>query len=123
MRLYIAGPMTGIPDFNYAAFRLADNLLSEVGYDDILNPINACIDCTHDSETKPHTWDWYMRSALRMVSLADGIATLPGWEDSTGASTEVFIAGLLKMPVKSLLEWLQSASAADTTRDAVWRNT
>jgi hypothetical protein len=36
--LYIAGPMTGIPDSNYPAFNQAEIELRAAGYD-VLNPV------------------------------------------------------------------------------------
>ena len=37
MRVYIAGPMRGYPDFNKAAFDAAELLLKEIGHDPV-NP-------------------------------------------------------------------------------------
>lgn len=33
MRLYVSGPMTGLPEHNYPTFAAATNALVDVGYD------------------------------------------------------------------------------------------
>ncbi|MCW2902433.1 MAG: 50, gp50 [Streptosporangiaceae bacterium] len=95
MKLYIAGPMSGFPDYNYPAFERAEGLLQSKGYQ-TLNPANnpAC-----------DTWDDYMRAAIAQVIQADGIAVLPAWQMSAGAALEVHIAHALRVPVHSVDHW------------------
>jgi nucleoside 2-deoxyribosyltransferase len=99
--LYIAGPMTGYPEFNYPAFRAAEEHLRAAGFG-VLNPVDAE---NHNDTGKPQEWHWYMRHALRMVLDADGLALLPGWEDSRGATLEVHVAKALTLPVRLIGEW------------------
>ena len=47
----------------------------------------------------------HLREDLRAMLDCDGVATLPGWEFSTGARNEVNVAGLLRMPVRPLELW------------------
>ena len=75
MKLYIAGPMTGYPEFNYPAFRMAEAQLRARGY----APLCPVDSEEHNTTGKPQTWDWYMRHALRMVLAAEGLALIPGW--------------------------------------------
>lgn len=101
--IYVAGPMTGYPEFNYPAFRAAGEQLRAAGFQ-VLNPVDA-----EEHNPTPGTaqaWDWYMRHALRMVLEADGIALLPGWEASKGAALEVHVATALKLDVRELAGWL-----------------
>ena len=100
--VYIAGPMTGYPQFNYPAFNAAAQSLRDAGYD-TLNPVDSE---QHNDTGTPQTWDWYMRHALRMVLDADGIACLPGWESSKGASLEVTVASALGVKVAPVERWL-----------------
>lgn len=102
--LYIAGPMTGLPDHNYPAFFDVEARLRCAGYE-TLN--SARID---EWNTLFRTWDWYMRRALELVVLADGVALLPGWQDSKGATLEVHVAEALGMRQQSVDEWLRVAS-------------
>jgi nucleoside 2-deoxyribosyltransferase len=107
VRLYIAGPMTGLPEFNYPAFREAEARLSASGFD-ALNPINSE---QHNDTGKPQTWDWYLRHALRMVLEADGLALLDGWWRSRGATLEVHVARSLELPTEPVDHWIATTYA------------
>ena len=108
--LYIAGPMSGLPEFNYPAFHEAEERLLDVGYA-VLNPAN--IDALHNPEPgQPQEWDWYMRHALRQVLDADGIALLPGWEFSRGAKLERHIGRELGIPAWRVGVWLTDGDAS-----------
>jgi nucleoside 2-deoxyribosyltransferase len=106
MTIYIAGPMTGIPDFNYPAFREAETLLKDAGHT-CLNPADSELENVSGA---PMPWTWYMRRALAMVITSDGIALLPGWENSPGANLEVTVARALQLPVMALNAWLANAA-------------
>ena len=104
-RLYVAGPMTGYPDFNYPAFNAVAEALRDKGFD-VLNPVDA--ERHNPTPGTPQAWDWYMRHALRMVLEADGLALLPGWADSKGAALEVNVAQALQLPCRRWEAWVES---------------
>lgn len=92
-RLYIAGPMSGLPDLNYPAFHAAAARLRALGFD-VENPAE---------NPEPHCGSWlgYMRMAVRQLSHCDGVALLPGWKESKGARIEHQLAtqlGLIVLP-------------------------
>lgn len=93
--LYVAGPMSGLPDLNYPAFNEAAARLRSVGHV-VENPAE---------NPEQTSWADYMRLSIRQVSEVDGIALLPGWENSRGAKLEVHIAKELGLPVKPVEEW------------------
>lgn len=98
MKVYIAGPMSGLPDFNYPAFFKAAERLRAAGYE-VENP----------AENKPEgtaSWQAYMRMSLVQISRVDGIALLPGWQESKGASLEVHIAEALGLTLWGVDQWL-----------------
>lgn len=97
--IYIAGPMSGLPDSNYPAFFRAEEDLRAAGYSRILNPARSV--CPDDSE-----WDAYMRAALVMVAQANALALLPGHQNSRGARLERHVAKELGMLVAPLEHWL-----------------
>ena len=101
MKVYVAGPMTGYPEFNYPAFYSAAAALAKVGHEPI-NPARL------DGREGCKTWQDYMRAALRDVAEADGIALLPGWQDSRGAACEYRIGHDLGLDVRPLDDWLST---------------
>lgn len=91
--IYLSGPMTGIPDYNFPAFNAAADKLRDQGYS-VANPAdNGGIDLS---------WEGNMRNALRMLLECDEIAMLPNWEHSRGALMEFHIAATLGMKVRYL---------------------
>ena len=100
--LYIAGPMTGLPEFNYPAFRAAQADLEAAGYD-VLNPVDVDTTGTTDDE---RTWEWYMRRTLKMMLDADAIATLPGWRNSRGAVVEVDLGARIGIGEAPVSHWI-----------------
>ena len=101
--LYVAGPMTGIKDYNYPAFDAAQDTLRAAGFH-VATP--TVIGRRHGYD-KPHAF--YLRRALALMLGADGVAVLPGWEASRGARLEVHVAKSLSMPVHNVPEWLDRA--------------
>lgn len=94
MKLYLAGPMSGLPNFNYDAFHRYAKLLRERGYE-VFNPAEA-----HNGDQGLELWQYYA-SDLPEVAKADAVAVLPGWSESTGARIEVLVAKKLGKPVYS----------------------
>jgi Domain of unknown function (DUF4406) len=97
MRLYIAGPMTGMPDYNYPAFRATAEGLRAAGYE---------IECPAENDPpESGLWADWLRLGLAQVLRSDGIATLDGWQESRGARLEVHVATELGMPVRDSIHW------------------
>lgn len=98
MRIYVAGPMTGLPEYNLPAFAAATLELQSLGHDAV-NP-------GHRGVIPGYTWQDYMRDALRLLLDCDAVALLPGWESSDGARLEVRLARKLDMDVRPITEWI-----------------
>jgi hypothetical protein len=90
-RLYLAGPMTGIEDFNFPAFNKMAAELRARGYL-VENPAEHGV--VENAE-----WADYMAYDLTRLGLCGQVAVLPGWESSKGARLEVHIAHELGMSV------------------------
>ena len=88
-RVYIAGPMSGLPDMNYPAFNALAAKLRAQG----LHVENPAENPVCDS------WVAYMRLALRQMCTCDAVYLLPGWEASKGACIENDLANALWMQV------------------------
>lgn len=92
--VYIAGPMTGLPDYNYPAFEAAAEHLREcLGYD-VVSPHELFGGDT----TRPY--GDYMRTGLMAMLGCDEVYMLPGWERSRGASLERKVAEACGIPVR-----------------------
>ena len=102
MKLYIAGPMSGLPDFNYPAFFKAADLLGAASYDTI-NPART------EGREGCSSWLDFMRLSLIDIAACDGIATLDGHQNSRGARIETRLAWDLDLPCRSVDEWLALA--------------
>jgi hypothetical protein len=108
--IYLSGPMTGLPDFNYPLFHgVAEHFRSE-GLT-ILSPAEvdggeqvvaheshcagnstpeACTCIAGAKAAKP--WQYYMTKAITMQMQANAWAGLPGWFNSRGAKREFDLA-------------------------------
>jgi hypothetical protein len=100
MRAYVAGPMTGLPDFNYPAFHAAAAQLRALGAATINpaeNPVPPC-----------GSWRGYMKLAVAQVAQCDVLVLLQGWESSKGARVEFQLAcglGMLVLPLDQALSF------------------
>lgn len=102
--IYLCGPISYNVTQAREEFALAQLELEQAGYN-VINPF----DLTEHLDLDPHRdYDKIIRiDVAEMVSRADEIATLLGWENSPGASKiEVPIARLLKIPVTSIIKLL-----------------
>lgn len=113
MRVYIAGPMTGIPQFNYPAFISAAETLRSYGYD-VVSP--AELDDPEDraaalaspngrmsefNSRSSQTWGDFLARDVKLLADdgIEGIVVLRGWGKSKGARLETFVAHLLGLPI------------------------
>ncbi|MEM5817103.1 MAG: DUF4406 domain-containing protein [Desulfitobacterium hafniense] len=95
-KVYISGPMTGYPDYNFPAFMAAEAKLQELGYE-VINPARI-------KHIDKKNWSLCMRQAATEMLKADQVATLPGWHRSCGARIEVELAMNLGIPVREIQE-------------------
>jgi hypothetical protein len=114
MKYYIAGPMTGIPNFNFPAFNAAAAKLRAQGCE-VFNPAERDIERHNgvDISADNHAGDPALAAQVHGFSLRDaladdtayickeatGIAMLPGWENSKGARAEHALAVALSLSI------------------------
>ena len=103
MIIYIAGPMSGYPDYNRPAFMAMAEELRSVGHE-VRNP--AELDLTEEEAQRmsagnwsPRSREYYMLRDFRLIcgdgdrlDPVDAVYVLPGWEQSPGARKEIMLA-------------------------------
>lgn len=109
IKAYIAGPMSGYPQYNIPAFDAASWALRQQGWE-IISPAElddpevraSCLaspDGGKIGQTNGQggTWgDFLARDVKIVADQIDAIVLLPGWEDSKGANLEAFVGTLCK---------------------------
>lgn len=90
--IYISGPMTGLPDYNYPLFHGVAAALRRRSFA-VINPAEFF------GGKADRTRNEYMRESILRLMEADGVVLLPGWEKSQGALLEVAIAKELDIPI------------------------
>lgn len=119
MKLYLAGPMSHRPHFNFPAFHAAEAALRAKGHH-VFSPARFTEQC-FGSDFSSHyptgdpvaaacngfdirvAMEWNTRMICREAS---DIALLPGWEKSQGADVEIRLAKLLGLPAYPVEELL-----------------
>lgn len=120
-RVYIAGPMSGLPQFNFPAFYAAAAALREQGYE-VISPAElddaedkgaAMASPDGDPASAKRTWGDFLARDVKLLADGveryvdndgnppvltrlhiDGIVFLPDWQKSKGAKLEAFVGVL-----------------------------
>lgn len=113
MKIYLAGPMRGIPEFNFPAFHAGAEKLRAQGHE-VFNPAERDIEhhgadiskgnATGDEKQAAKEHGFNLREALHddltfICLKADAIALLPGWANSKGAMAERATATALGLEI------------------------
>lgn len=105
IRIYLAGPMTGWPEFNYPHFNKCAAYLREAGFE-VVNPAE-----NFDGQTDLPKRE-YMRAAITGLLTCDRICFLQDAIHSEGARLEAQVAQAAGIPTLTELE--QFAIIQDT---------
>ena len=90
-RVYVAGPMTGLPEYNFPMFNATAARLRSEGWH-VENP-------AEHGHVDGAGWSDYLRWDISRIATRGAIYLLPGWSKSKGATLEVHIAGVLGLQV------------------------
>lgn len=104
MKVYLAGPMSGIPQFNFPEFyRVAAllraggwNVVSPAELDDHETSLAALSSKDGTPQDAHRSWGDFLARDVKLIADEgiEGIVFLPGWEKSRGARLEASV-GLL----------------------------
>ena len=101
-RIYVAGPMRAVRDFNFPSFAEARERLRSLGWD-VVCPAErdeqkgfdpSGMTGYEDLESLGFDLDAALAQCFLDVISADAVALLPGWELSEGAKAEALVAKL-----------------------------
>jgi hypothetical protein len=95
-KCYLAGPMAGLPKHNYPLFIEATEYLRHRDYD-IISPVE-CI----NNEGGSISWQDCMRRDLGQLVICNKIFLLPDWQQSRGATLELFISAMLGLSIYTI---------------------
>ena len=98
LKVYLSGPMTGLPELNFPAFHAAAARLRGAGYT-VVNPAEINPDSSM-------SWQQCMRADIKALCDCDALALLPGWMDSKGAHLELHLAHRLELRIGLVEEYL-----------------
>lgn len=91
--IYIAGPMRGLPHYNYNSFRAAADRLRACGHK-VRNPVEIAADfgTADDINADAALLARVTHEELRILAECDSIYLLHGWQYSEGARAELKLA-------------------------------
>ena len=90
-RLYVSGPMTGLPSLNFPAFIDATRTLRSMGYQ-VTNPVEI-------NDDKNAKWEDCLKKDIEELMKCDAIVLLDGWSMSRGARLEMYVAAEVGMGI------------------------
>jgi hypothetical protein len=87
IKIYIAGPITDLPENNIDEFRIVETILKKKGYDTIVPH-----DLFYGIDTQHFSHHDYMNICLPAAKNCSCLCFLEGWKESKGAIMEMEIA-------------------------------
>lgn len=102
LKVYLSGPMTGLPNKNKDEFDRYAFTLRTKGFL-VVSPVEM-----DDNPDQGYDNVYYrcLKAAVAAMLTCEVVVILPGWKESKGAVVEVDLANSLKMPVYSIEELL-----------------
>lgn len=129
LTIYVAGPMTGLPDFNRETFFKVATRLRAVGYL-VMSPaeydeatygpdvLRSATGDPADAIAKGFSLNDALAFDLAYIcQQADGVALLEGWSGSKGAQLEKATAEALGKPVRPWQVWVEEITGVEVKPD------
>lgn len=96
MKVYVSGPMTGLPDLGFGALKSMTSALRAAGFE-VVCPTETPKPVRRDGQEPLHS-DW-MRASLRRLMECDASVFLPGWINSDGCLWEHSASEAIGLPL------------------------
>lgn len=139
LKIYVSGPITGIPEANRQEFEDAAKMVQAAGawplipHDIDPDHLGRCIP-DGKREASGHTYPCHLRADVLVMLTCDAVLMLPGWEQSHGARQEHNIAAVCGVPIhymgdfgsmrtsqgSHLFEAVREANGENIGASAVW---
>ena len=101
-KIFISGPMTGYPEFNFPYFNCVARQLKDAGLD-FVNPVDVCKKYKKETVlSDPAKFQQMVDEQQKLERECDAILLLDGWEKSKGVRLELKTA--LELDMKIYLE-------------------
>ena len=100
MRVYVSGPMRGVPNFNYPRFNAVAQILRDHGHE-VVNPVE--VGKAFGKPERINADEGLLREVVKaeaaLVPTCEAICLIKGWQRSVGAKRELQIALAMGMEV------------------------
>lgn len=104
VRIYLSGPISGLPNLNRGNFTALRDELVELGYN--ANFIVVPHELFEGIDISNYEWEDYMRTCIKELLNCELVLTLPDWDRSKGAALEVHIARQMNIAVSNAQVYL-----------------
>lgn len=103
---YISGPISGLENGNFQAFKNAEKKLTEEGYI-VINPHEVGKDIykkwskilDRSKEQEEEMWIEFMKEDIKFLLTCQCLFLLDNWETSRGSTLELLLAQKLNIPI------------------------
>lgn len=109
MKVYIAGPVTGLPEGNRPQFQRVARTLVALGHDPI-DPTAKTVPGDDHAPVGSARYEQIMEGCFEDVASSDALCLLDGWEQSAGARRELALAhdlDLIVVPERDIIRSLK----------------
>ena len=103
MKIYLAGPMRGYPEFNFPAFHAYAKTLRDQGYE-VFSPAEKGMEKEVGAqyETLSFRRAVFLLDTDYICREAEAVALMPGWDKSSGARAEKALAEAIGLKIMYL---------------------
>jgi nucleoside 2-deoxyribosyltransferase len=100
LKIYLAGPMTGLPNNNKSRFRTAKSILEHFyPQHEFINPHDLEVNLSQPDGTAEEIYRQVLPGDVATICECGAILVLPGFEQSRGTALEQHLTELIGIPI------------------------